>query len=201
MEIKVKKINFKATLVTVLAVILSMAVLCPMALAAAEGIEQLTAGNVTEGNVTSGNVTSGNVTSGNLFGVYTLKKTEDGNILALVGMKVKALLDCGEIEKVLNADGTEADEDALLATGMKLVIDGEEAVLVVLCDVSGDGKCTAKDAREMLRASVDLRELNEYELLAGDIVQDGKPKAKDARMLLRTSVELEEPEELFVIIK
>ncbi len=201
MEITVKKLNFKSTLVTVLAVVLSMALLCPMAIAAVEGIEQLTSGNITSGNVTGGNVTGGNVTSGNLFGVTYLKETESGNILAKVGMTVKELLDCGEIEKVLNADGTEAEEADLLKTGMKLVIDGEEAVLVVLCDVNGDGKCTAKDAREMLRASVELSELNEYEMLAGDIIQDGKPRAKDAQKLLRISVELEFPEDFFFIIK
>ena len=201
MEITVKKLNFRSTLATVLAVILSIAILCPMALAAVEGIEQITSGNITSGEVTSGNITSGNITSGNLFGVETLRETESGNILALMGMKVKELLEADEIEKVLNADGTEADECALLATGMKLVIDGEEVVLVVLCDVNGDGKCSAKDAREMLRASVELRELNEYEMLAGDLVQDGIARARDAQKLLRIGVELEYPIDYFYIIK
>ncbi len=56
-------------------------------------------------------------------------------------------------------------------------------------DVDGDGKVTAADARDILRASVGLEEVPSE---AGDIDGDGKVTATDAREALRISVGLEE---------
>ena len=58
-------------------------------------------------------------------------------------------------------------------------------------DVDGDGEIKAADARLVLRASVDLEDLNEIQIAAADV--DGIPgiKASDARLILRASVGLE----------
>lgn len=52
-------------------------------------------------------------------------------------------------------------------------------------DVNGDGKVTAADAREALRASADLEELSDIEKVAADVNGDGKVTAADAREILR----------------
>jgi len=58
-------------------------------------------------------------------------------------------------------------------------------------DVNGDGKITAADARQALRASARLENLNEKEKSAADINGDGKVSADDARTILRKSAKLE----------
>ncbi len=97
----------------------------------------------------------------------------------------------------------EVVKDALIGTGMQIVItdeDGKEIerkTVVVPGDIQGDGKITASDARQTLRASVELETLASYELEAADLKQDGKPKAEDARAILRISVELEKATDYF----
>jgi|GEM_PF-2925887 len=59
-------------------------------------------------------------------------------------------------------------------------------------DVDGDGKVTAADAREALRASVNLEKLTEAQKKAADMDGDGKITASDARDILRKSVGLED---------
>ena len=54
-------------------------------------------------------------------------------------------------------------------------------------DVNGDGKVTAADAREALRASSKLQELTEEQKKAADMNGDGKVTASDARKILKES--------------
>ena len=58
-------------------------------------------------------------------------------------------------------------------------------------DVNGDGKITADDARETLRASAGLTTFTERQLLLSDADGDGALGAGDARIILRTSAGLE----------
>ncbi len=58
-------------------------------------------------------------------------------------------------------------------------------------DVNGDGKITADDARETLRASAGLTTFTERQLLLSDADGDGVLGAGDARIILRTSAGLE----------
>lgn len=84
-----------------------------------------------------------------------------------------------------------------LASGMKIVLtadDGtvvDEKTVVVIGDTDGDGVITAADARIALRASVELENLNGWELLAANVNGEEKITAAAARLILRASVELE----------
>lgn len=51
-------------------------------------------------------------------------------------------------------------------------------------DVNGDGKVTASDARQALRAASQLETLSEKETVAADMNNDGKVTAADARAIL-----------------
>lgn len=58
-------------------------------------------------------------------------------------------------------------------------------------DINGDGKITAADAREALRASAGLTKLSEIEKDAADYNNDGKVSAADARLILRKAANLD----------
>lgn len=59
-------------------------------------------------------------------------------------------------------------------------------------DVNDSGKVEAADARIILRASVNLENIDTSAFMKADIDEDGKITAKDARLALRMSVGLEE---------
>ena len=58
-------------------------------------------------------------------------------------------------------------------------------------DVNGDGKVTAADAREALRAAAKIDNLSDKQKQAADVNGDGKITADDARTILRQSAKLE----------
>lgn len=58
-------------------------------------------------------------------------------------------------------------------------------------DINGDGKITAADAREALRAAAGLSELSDIQKNAADYNDDGKVSAADARLILRKAANLE----------
>lgn len=62
---------------------------------------------------------------------------------------------------------------------------------IVKGDVNGDGKITAKDAREALRGAARLENLTEEQKKAADMDNDGKVTAADARTILRKAAKLE----------
>ncbi len=66
-----------------------------------------------------------------------------------------------------------------------------EIVYLYYGDVDFDQKVTASDARLVLRASVQLEQFTETQVLLGDVDENGSITAADARMILRYSVGLE----------
>ena len=58
-------------------------------------------------------------------------------------------------------------------------------------DVDGDGKISAKDARQVLRAAVKLTSLSGMTFFAGDADRNDEITSNDARLILRASVKLE----------
>ena len=107
--------------------------------------------------------------------------------------------------EVVDIEGNKVEEDAPLATGMKIVItEGDkivdEKVVVVPFDVDGEAGNTAADARLALRQSVGLENLADYQLAAADVDNTSKDKvvdSADARLILRASVGLEDREQWF----
>jgi hypothetical protein len=61
-----------------------------------------------------------------------------------------------------------------------------------LGDVSGDGKVSATDARQVLRVAAMLDEFTPDKLILADTNEDGKITSSDARMVLRMAAMLEE---------
>ena len=62
---------------------------------------------------------------------------------------------------------------------------------ILMGDLDKDNKFSASDARTILRASVKLETLGEYDLFLADVDFDSKVSASDARLVLRGSVLLE----------
>jgi hypothetical protein len=77
--------------------------------------------------------------------------------------------------------------------GGEMLIGGDFAsgvMLTLLGDSDGDGKVTSSDARNVLRCSVKLESLDNYDALACDFDLDGSVTSADARLILRRSVGL-----------
>lgn len=128
-----------------------------------------------------------------------IKLTADGkHILSAAGQTVADLLAAtNENLQVVDKNGVPVSGDEPLASGMKIILkdkDGntlDEKTIAVLGDVDGNAQITAADARTALRASVELENLNGWELLAAKVNGNEKISAADARMILRASVGLE----------
>ena len=117
----------------------------------------------------------------------------DGAIYAAPEQTVAALLTAaGEGANLLNADGTEAKPDAALGSGMVLVKpDGTKKTVIVKGDNDGDGRITASDARNALRAAVELESPNAWQKDASLVADGTEITAADARLILRAAVGLE----------
>ncbi len=101
-----------------------------------------------------------------------------------------------ETVKIYGADGVELAADALVGTGAVIkIMYGEEVLseytVLVLCDIDGNGKATAADARLALRNSAKLDTLEGVYLAAADVDANEKVTAADARYILRKSAKLE----------
>lgn len=118
-------------------------------------------------------------------------------ILVTAGLTVKQLLSQASDGAVIRtAKGNELSSDELPGTGMSLVfMGGKEASIVVLGDIDGDGKLSAADARNVLRASVGLEKYEKGSVLykAAKVGGGAVISASDARLILRASVRLEDP--------
>ncbi|MCD7828152.1 MAG: dockerin type I domain-containing protein [Clostridiales bacterium] len=107
-----------------------------------------------------------------------------------------AMIESGNA-KVVDADGEELAEDALIGTGsvvQALDNDGNiisEYEVIVPADLNGDGKVTAVDARMALRIAAQLDTGTEEQLSAADMDGSGKITAADARKILRKAANLE----------
>lgn len=128
-----------------------------------------------------------------------IKLATDGkHILSAAGQTVADLLAAtSKSLQVVDKDGAAVSGDKPLASGMKIILKDkngktlDEKTIAVLGDVDGNAQITAADARIALRASVELENLNGWELLAAKVNGNAQITAADARMILRASVGLE----------
>ena len=124
-------------------------------------------------------------------------KVSGNNIVSNNGLTVAQLLSlAGKGAVITTAKGAAVAEKDLIGTGMILTMpDGSKKEIVVYGDVDGDGKISAADARQALRASVGLENFKEdsakYKAAKRGSVD--KLSAADARLILRASVGLEDP--------
>ncbi len=123
---------------------------------------------------------------------------DNTEIFAIVGKTVNELNSAISANtEILRADGSKVEDNEKIASGMMLVIKNEDGevidtkTVVVPGDVNGDAKIGADDARNALRASVLLDELNAWATAAADIDGGNKILADDARGILRASVGLD----------
>ncbi len=92
----------------------------------------------------------------------------------------------------IRSDGNKLSAADELRSGNEIIFsDGRKITAVYLGDINADGKISAQDARIALRSSVELEELNEWQLVAANTDFEKTVTAKDARKILRASVELE----------
>ncbi|MBQ9945763.1 MAG: hypothetical protein IJO68_04485 [Clostridia bacterium] len=136
------------------------------------------------------------------------KISDNGNMLTLSGIKTEDFIKIIPENAVIeSSDGKAVGKDELIGTGMKIVMKDKSGrivdtkVIVVPCDVDGDGLIASADARSALRKAVGLDELDEYQFSAANIEQDSEISSADARTILRAAVGLEKQEELFGKVK
>lgn len=99
-----------------------------------------------------------------------------------------ALIELGFISNTSDNKIYDAKLDAIalaIAKALLSVVGSEWKEPVVKGDVNSDGKITAADARETLRASASLEKLSDKEKQAADMNGDGKVTASDARDILK----------------
>lgn len=104
-----------------------------------------------------------------------------------------ALIELGFISNASDNKVYDAKLDAIalaLAKSLLSVVGSAWKDPVIKGDVNGDGKVTAADAREALRASAKLEKLSDTEIKAADMNNDGKVTASDAREILREAAQL-----------
>lgn len=121
-----------------------------------------------------------------------------GEPIDLSGIKVKLVYTDGTYEYVEDFTMSEPDPKSEGRQQITVVYKEFSEVFTINIspyfskgDVDGDGKISAKDARQTLRASVKLVTLSGDTLFAGDADRDGNISANDARLILRASVKLE----------
>lgn len=96
-----------------------------------------------------------------------------------------ALIELGFISNPNDNKVYDAKLEAIALAIAKSVLSVVGGCYVVPGDVNGDGKVTAADAREALRAAAKIEELNDKEAAAADMNGDGKVTAYDAREILK----------------
>ncbi len=96
--------------------------------------------------------------------------------------------------EIFNSEGKTVTGKTAIATGMVINAEMPEIQLMIIVrgDVDCDGKISATDARDVLRASVGLEDFSKNEAVytAADVEKDGKITASDAREILRAAVGL-----------
>ena len=102
--------------------------------------------------------------------------------------------------KIVDKDGNEVSDNTHLATGMKIMLNGEAVEIVVLGDVDGNGEINVADARLALRQAVSLENLNGVYLFAGKVGGDSVG-VSEARKILRVAVGLDDSKDWLANIK
>lgn len=98
---------------------------------------------------------------------------------------------------VVDKDGNEITEGAFVGTGAKVALPGNEGnaldeyTVIVTGDVNGDGKLSASDARQALRASAGLEKLEGVYFNAANVNNSETLTASSARKILCVSARLE----------
>ena len=120
-------------------------------------------------------------------------KTEEGDdaLVAVYGTNAAAIRGAAPGAKILDKDGNEVSDSAPLATGMKIIFDGETIDVAVLGDVDGDAEISVTDARLALRQAVSLEDLKGVYRLAAQVGSD-TVSVSEARKILRAAVGLED---------
>ncbi len=123
------------------------------------------------------------------------------SVFALAGLTaaaLKATVSCDV--QILDKNSKAVADKAKLATGMQIVLTDEKGnvldtvTVVVPGDVDGDGFVKSSDARQALRAAVNLETLVSCEKSAADLDNTSKKQninSADARYILRAAVGLE----------
>lgn len=121
-----------------------------------------------------------------------------GEPIDLSGLRVYLYYTDGSFTEVKNYEMTEIDYTVSGTQNIAVTYKEYSEVFSVMItpvfskgDVNGDGKISAIDARQVLRASVGIVELGGKTFFAGDADRNGKITAMDARLILRASVDLE----------
>ena len=133
-----------------------------------------------------------------------IKLAESGNMISFEQVTVSNLTkNITANAEILTKDGNKAAENAIVTTGMKIVLKdasgkvADEKTIVVPGDVDCDGKIAAADARAALRRSVGLDEFKDYQTSAADVDRSAKITASDARAILRASVGLVDKKDFY----
>ncbi len=133
-----------------------------------------------------------------------IKLAENNAVISFDQVAVSTMLaNVTAKSEIVTADGKKVADDAIIATGMKIVLkDGsgkvaDEKVIIVPGDVDCDGSVSASDARIALRKAVGLDTLKDYQEGAADVDRDTKITASDAREILRASVGLTDKKDFF----
>lgn len=97
----------------------------------------------------------------------------------------------GAAYKLLDSKGNEiTNNSSNIGTGYSLVINGKVFKIVIIGDISGDGKIMSNDALLISRYLVGLTQLNEYQQKASDTSKDSKIMSNDALLISRFLVGL-----------
>lgn len=121
-----------------------------------------------------------------------------GEPIDISGLRVYLYYTDGSFEEIKDYEMTEIDYTVSGTQNIAVTYKEYSEVFSVMItpvfskgDVNGDGKISAADARQVLRASVGFVELSGKTLFAGDADRNNKITAMDARLILRASVDLE----------
>lgn len=132
----------------------------------------------------------------------TIYRVSENIIRIQADTDVCVVLNNTNASAVINKYNKALNESALIGTGMQIVLIADEKTVdnlyvVVVADIDCDGKITANDARDALRASVGLDKIEKAspQYAAGDVDGNGSITASDAWLILRASVGLENSKE------
>ena len=137
-----------------------------------------------------------------------IKLIESGAVVALEKVTAATMsANITEKTEILTPDGKKVATDAIITTGMKLVLKDstgkvlDEKTIIVPGDVDCDGTVSASDARAALRKAVGLDTLKDYQESAADVERDAAITSSDSREILRAAVGLVDKKDFFVKAK
>ena len=119
-------------------------------------------------------------------------KRSGGSVFAVEGFTAAQLLEQTLNGALKNAAGEPVTGNVPVASGMELLLeDGSRLTVVVKGDNDGDGKVTTNDARNALRAAIQLETPQGWKLAASLVTGGETVGTMDARSILRAAIGLE----------